>query len=230
MVWPSLLWLLGLLLAPFESAEQIAVRAGADCIYGCIVYAETAVYEITRQDVTTIALLAKAESGPRFVREESAATVWAMVSRFAELNAQRSRSSRMSLTSLMRSYSAVLGSQWRTGGPKGYHPRITPRADAYADIGWRDLARIWRLFAIEFTEGEVANAMPGVVHVLARGFEAAAADHLIGPFYASTSEQHPGGNAYYATPETRWWSTWDVRIVPATARMDAKDPEPETDR
>jgi hypothetical protein len=214
----SLLWFLAGLVYQPQPAEEIASLAGATCTYGCVVYADDVVYEITRQDVTTIALLAKAESGPRFVHDESAATVWAMVSRFAELNARRSRAERMSLTDLMRSYSAVLASTWRSGG-KRYHPRITPRADAYADLGWEDLPSIWRMFAVEFIEGQVSNRMPGIVHVLARGFEENADEDLIGPYYASTEEQHPGGNAYYATADTRWWSPWEVRVVPAVARL-----------
>jgi hypothetical protein len=223
----ALLWFFaGLVYQPTPAAD-IAAAAGATCTYGCVVYADDVVYEITRQDVTTISLLAKAESGPRFVRDESAATVWAMVSRFAEINASRSRAERMSLTSLMRSYSAVLNTTWRTGG-KRYHPRITPRADAYADLGWADLPTIWRFFAIEFIEGEVENKLPGVVHVLARGFEDHAAAHLIGPYYASTEAEHPGGNCYFKTEETEWWSPWEVRIVPATSRLDAKgDPTEE---
>jgi hypothetical protein len=215
----SIFWFLAGLMFQPEPAEDLASRAGAECTYGCIVYADDVVYEITRQDVTTIALLAKAESGPRFVHEESAATVWAMVSRFAELNARRARDDRMSLTELMRSYSAVLASTWRSGG-KRYHPRITPRADAYADLGWDDMPTIWRLFAVEFIEGQVANRMPCIVHVLARGFENHADEDLIGPYYATSEEQHPGGNAYYSTGETRWWSPWEVRIVPAAARLD----------
>lgn len=217
----ALLWFLaGLVLQP-TPAEQIAADSGAACVYGCIVYGNGVVYEVTREDVTTIALLAKAESGPRFVHAESSATVWAMVQRFAELNERRPTADRMSLTGLMRSYSAVLAGTWRTGGKK-YHPRITPRADAYADLGWEDMPIVWRLFAVEFIEGQVTNDLPGCVHVLARGFESSAASYLIGPYYATTEDQHPGGNAYYKSEQTEWWAPWSVRVVPATTKVDVR--------
>ncbi len=215
---PVLWWFVCVLLwpvMPCEPAEEIAARQGADCAYGCIVVAGGMVYELSWSDVEYIALLAKAESGPRFVRDESSATVWAMVQRFVEINMARPAAKRLTLAQSIRSYSAVLGSRWRTGGPKGYHPRITPRADAYTGVGWNDLPPIWRLFTEEFLDGQVDNEWPGVVHVLARGFEDAAADHLIGPFYASTAEEHPGGNCYFKTAETEFWAPWTVRIVPA---------------
>ena len=212
-----LAWLVCVLLWPLmpcDSAEEIAARKGAECDYGCIVVADGTVYELGWLDVEAIALLAKAESGPRFVRDESAATVWAMVQRFVQVNMRRPTAKQITLSQSIRSYSAVLGSRWRTGADK-YHPRITPRADSYAGIGWNDLSPVWRLFAVEVIRGEVPNEWPGVVHVLARGFEDAAAEHLLGPYYASTERQHPGGNAYYKTPETEWWTPWTVRLVPA---------------
>jgi hypothetical protein len=219
---PMLSMLIWMMLAPIfegESAESIAMRAGAECPYGCIVDGENHVYELTRDDVTAIALVAKAESGPRFVRNESAATVWAMVQRFADANSHRCADDQLSLSSLIRRYSAVLNDRWRTGG-RSYHPRITPRADSYTGMGWDDLQTVWQFFAIEFIEGEVANPLPGVVHVLARGFEEHANADLIGPFYASTKEQHPGGNAYYKTVETEWWAPWTVRVVPASLHLE----------
>ena len=190
------------------------------CTYGCVAYGESSLYEITREDVTTIALLAKAESGPRFVARESAATVWAMVQRFAFLNLRRGASDPISLTGLMRSYSAVLSTKYRSDEGTVYHSRITPRADAYADIVWFDVPAVWRRFAASFIEGEVLDPLPpGCVHVLARGFEEQAADGLIGPFYASTAEEHPGGNAYYQVEATRHWSPGTVRVIPATAQF-----------
>jgi hypothetical protein len=213
--------LIWMLLAPlFEgpSATSVAVSRGAECAYGCIVTTEQ-VYELTRDDVTAIALLAKAESGPRFVREESAATVWAMVQRWAIVDARRPIAKCLSLSAVIRGYSAVLAETWRTGG-KRYHPRITPRADSYVDVGWDDLPAVWRFFAVEFVGGEIPNRVPGVVHVLARGFESHADPELIGPFYASTEDEHPGGNAYYKTPATEWWAPWTVRIAPATTRIE----------
>jgi hypothetical protein len=217
-----LFWLVWSAFSPPTDPEVEVSAAAASCTYGCLVYGEPGrVYEITREDLTVIGLLAKAESGPRFVRDESAATVWAMVQRFAKLNGQRARSELLSLAQVMRSYSAVLNGVWTTGS-KRYHPRITARADSYVGVGWDELPEVWRFFAVEFVRGEVANKVPGCVHVLARGFERHAAEHLIGPFYASTEEKHPGGNAYYQTDETWWWPPWRVQVVRARADLDLR--------
>lgn len=219
-----LLFLAWLVFGPFlapDSAEVVAQRAGKACLFGCIVEDTGRVHEMTREDVVSIALLARAESGPRFVPAESAATVWAMVQRFVEVNRRRPREDELSLSQVMRTYSAVLNDTYRTGGSK-FHPRITPRADAYAGLGWNDMQRTWRLFAVEFASGWVDNPCPGCVHVLARGFEDSAAPDLVGPFYCSTAAQHPGGNAYYKTAETRWWTPLTVRVAPATGRLDPK--------
>ncbi len=220
MFW-FLVWaVLGPFVAP-DPAEVVAEDAGKPCYYGCIVEDTGRVHEMTREDIVSVALLAKAESGPRFVPAESAATVWAMVQRFVEVNRRRPREEELSLSQVMRTYSAVLNDTYRTGGEK-FHPRITPRADAYAGLGWNDMQRTWRLFAVEFASGWVDNPCPGCVHVLARGFEDAADSSLVGPFYCSTASEHPGGNAYYKTRETRWWTPWTVRIAPATGRLDPK--------
>ncbi len=220
-MWSYLVWaLFGSFVGP-APAEVVVEQSGTECPWGCIVEDDGRVHQLAREDVVSIAMLAKAESGPRFVRDESAATVWAMVQRFVECNRRRHAAEELTLTEVIRSYSAVLGDAWRSGGTK-YHPRITPRADAYADVGWDDLHRTWRLFAIEFVSGWVENPCPGCVHVLARGFEESADSSLIGPYYFSTLAEHPAGNAYYKTSVTRWWTPWTVRVSPATSRLDPK--------
>jgi len=192
---------------------------GHICPWGCISGADGSVYEITRNDITWIAKVSKAESGPRFVRAESSATIWAIVQNFYRVNGRRHRDDKLSLATFIQNYSAACSAAWATGGAKAPHPRITPRADRYRAMSWDEIPRRWRRFAVSFICGEVPNDSPGRVHVLARGFEDSAARTLFGPWYATTETQHPGGNAYYWTKETLGWERDEVRIVPATFDM-----------
>lgn len=187
------------------------------CDYGCIVAGEYT-YRMTRNDLEWLARTVRAESGPRFVEAESSATAWAFVQGLVVTQRHRARHDRISLATYVQNYSAACSKRWATGGTR-YSPRITPRADRCRARGWDDLPLTWRKFAIGFLDGDVSNESPGYYHVLARGFEEYAGEHLIGPYYATSETEHPGGNAYYRTQETKHWTALSVRVVPATKEI-----------
>lgn len=216
------LWLVaGVFSTPIPPAvSPVSVAAptpppALDCPYGCIRGGETWQYVLSRSDLTWLAKMAKAESGPRFVVAESSATVWAIIQNFYRVNRRRGTLGQLSLGTFIQNYSAACSKAWATGGSRGFHARITPRADLYRAMKWKDLPVRWRRFATDVFCGRVPNRSPGLVHVLARGFEDSAARELFGPWYATTIHEHPGGNAYYWTEETRTWGPDMVRIVPA---------------
>ncbi len=186
----------------------------ADCPMGCVVSPHGSVYRVTARDVYWLAKVVKAESGPRFVEAESSATAWALIQGFASRR-DKDPDDGMTLAGWATSYSAACSRAWATGGTR-YSPRITPRADKCRAATFADLPAKWRDFAVDVVRGRIPCKSAGLVHVLARGFEDSARDYLIGPWYATTEDVHPGGNAYYWTPETRRWPSWAVRILPAS--------------
>lgn len=197
---------------PPEDQGVPAAVAHADCPLGCVVGPSDWVYKVTPEDVAWLAKVVKMESGPRFVDAESSATAWALIQGFA-LRKEKDPDGQ-TLAKYVRGYSAACSWKWSSDGTH-YSPRITPRADRCRATGFSDLPPYWRDFAVDVLRGLYPNRVPGYFHVLARGFESSARDNLIGPVYATTEEQHPGGNAYYATAETRGWGYHTVYVLPA---------------
>ena len=85
-----------------------------------------------------------------------------------------------------------------------------PRAEK-----WVDIPGIWRDFAADFMRGLYPCHTPGLVHVLARGFEQFADDSLIGPIYVVPLAVYRGSSAFYATPDTAHWTTTTVALTVA---------------
>jgi hypothetical protein len=217
-LWLMLVWSSTVQVPPLDQPLPNGLPPGMTCPYGCIVASDGWAYQMERNDLTWMAKLAMVESGPRFVREEASATVWAVIQNFVRVNRHRNEVDRLRFGTFVQNYSAALSKRWSSQGTR-HHARITPRADRYRPLTWLDLPKRWRQFAVEVVCARVSNRSPGYVHVLARGFEERAAPDLIGPWYATTEDVHPGGNAYYAVPESRGWGPDEVRIVPATADM-----------
>lgn len=204
----------------FGSAEASAVSTAdlslppGGCPFGCIASPSGVVYAVQANDVVWLAKVLKAESGPRFVEKETAATGWALVQSYAA-RLDRHGVQFLTLAEWVTNYSAACSKRWATGG-RSYHPRITPRADRCRAALFDDLPRVWRDVTVDLLRGLIPCRTRGLVHVLARGFEASAAPDLIGPYYATTTTEHPGGNAYYATAESIVWPYGAVRLVPAS--------------
>lgn len=206
-------------------AAAFTVTETPKCRYGCILYGGVGDarerYEVTWADIEMLAKVVRFESGPRFVPEEASATAWALVQGWAVVNGRRSTKDRIALAAYVGGYSAACSRTWASGGTK-YSARITPRADRCRRTTWDDLPKPWREFATSFFVAQVPNRTPGLYHVLARGFERWAGPKLIGPYYATTEDRHPGGNAYYRTIETAAWTEETIRIRAATSPLTSR--------
>jgi hypothetical protein len=204
----------GLGLTPDPPPPSNPIDASATCPLGCVVMALQdhggERYQVTSTDVFWLAKVVYREAGPRFRGREAGATAWALVQSWAR-DRRRRGGHGFSLAGWVQRYSAGCSRDWATGGTR-YSPRITPRADACRALRWDQIPDQWQDFVEDFFAGRVPNDWPGVVHVLARGFERFAADDLSEPIYASDAA---GGNAYYRTDDTADWPVGLVRIIPA---------------
>jgi len=182
------------------------------CPYGCIEVDNRKPYVMTKTDVLWLTKVVYRESGPRFRRDEAAATTWMLIQSWTRDRMRRGWRG-YSLSGYVQRYSAACSSKWATGGTH-YSPRITPRADRCRSMRWDEIPDVWYNLTDDVIHGEIPNQWPGVVHILARGFEHFADGTLIGPEYATDIDDHPGGNAYYRTLDTTEWDTETVRVIP----------------
>lgn len=211
---PILAWLLVLLLSPFQSAEQWAALAGADCKRGCIVLADGEVYEVTRSDVVWLSRAMRCEIGSVLDTADAPATIWAVATNW---HRRRLMGRVETLGGFASSYSGCTSAAWSEGG-RFYSPRITPLATANRATHYNDLPRDVRDFVLSFFRGEVANEHPAWCWVWTKGYEAHANPRHIGPYYARADEGR-SLNAYYSDPATVGYTPRTIRIVPATASL-----------
>lgn len=208
---PILAWLLVLLSLPFQSAEQWAALAGAECKRGCIVLADNSVYEVTRSDVSWISRMANCEFASVLDTADAPATMWAVVTNW---HRRRMMGRVESLGGFAAAYSGCTSAAWATGGSR-YSPRITPLADANRATHYRDLPRDVREFVLSFFRGEVENAHPTWCFVFTRGWESHAPREWGAASYARADGVSL--NAYWPHKSTLDYTPRTIRIVPADA-------------
>ena len=212
-------WLLALLLGVLaRPPDARALPKPGDCPLGCfsdtIPGSESPFYRVRPQDIVWLAKVLRQEAGPRLVKDEAAATAWALVQGWRRWNVGLPADRRLGIAAYVQNYSAACSKRWAPGGDR-YSPRITPRAARCRAEKWVDIPGIWRDFAADFMRGLYPCHTPGLVHVLARGFEQFADDSLIGPIYVVPLAVYRGSSAFYATPDTAHWTTTTVALTVA---------------